>query len=210
MLGGVRWPEAVHLPDAAVSARLAEDLSRTLGLADPPQPLGFVRWPRAVPQPARDPPRAHALARRAAGRSARARTRGSYVAGVSCRTRSRRGRRGGARARRGAVRLNEHLRDRLDPGGVRIRTIDQQELLAAERSPLLARADADLLDRLEAVGRERRAQDREPAHARAASSGSTWSVNGRIHGVRPSRDWNEVEVCAASSPSAATSAAVVA
>ena len=54
MLGGVRWPEAVHLPDAALAARLAEDLSRTLGLADPPAPLGFVRWPRAVPQPARD------------------------------------------------------------------------------------------------------------------------------------------------------------
>jgi oxygen-dependent protoporphyrinogen oxidase len=83
MLGGVRWPEAVHLPDAELHARLAEDLSRTLGLADPPESLGFVRWPRAVPQP---------------GREHRARMRwlsdrlddlpglalaGSYVAGVS-------------------------------------------------------------------------------------------------------------------------------
>jgi oxygen-dependent protoporphyrinogen oxidase len=54
MLGGVRWPEAVHLPDAVLQARLAEDLSRTLGIADPPAALGFVRWPRAVPQPGRD------------------------------------------------------------------------------------------------------------------------------------------------------------
>jgi oxygen-dependent protoporphyrinogen oxidase len=54
MLGGVRWPEAVHLPDAEIQARLSEDLSRTLGIADPPAALGFVRWPRAVPQPARD------------------------------------------------------------------------------------------------------------------------------------------------------------
>ncbi len=54
MLGGTRWPEAVHLPDAALHARLAEDLSRTLGLEDAPAPLAWVRWPRAVPQPARD------------------------------------------------------------------------------------------------------------------------------------------------------------
>jgi oxygen-dependent protoporphyrinogen oxidase len=54
MLGGVRWPEAAHLPDADLHARLAEDLSRTLGLADPPPPLALVRWPRAVPQPGRD------------------------------------------------------------------------------------------------------------------------------------------------------------
>ncbi|HKA15848.1 MAG TPA: protoporphyrinogen oxidase [Myxococcota bacterium] len=54
MLGGVRWPESVHLPDSALEARLAEDLSRTLGVADPPAPLGFVRWARAVPQPGRD------------------------------------------------------------------------------------------------------------------------------------------------------------
>jgi oxygen-dependent protoporphyrinogen oxidase len=54
MLGGVRWPEAVHLPDAELQTRLSEDLSRTLGIADPPAVLGFVRWPRAVPQPSRD------------------------------------------------------------------------------------------------------------------------------------------------------------
>ena len=54
MLGGVRWPEAVHLPDAELHARLAEDLEKTLGLRDTPEPLALARWPRAIPQPRRD------------------------------------------------------------------------------------------------------------------------------------------------------------
>ena len=83
MLGGVRWPEAVHLPDAALSARLAEDLSRTLGISDPPAPLGFVRWPRAVPQPARDHrARMHWISQRV-GDLRGLTLAGSYVSGVS-------------------------------------------------------------------------------------------------------------------------------
>jgi hypothetical protein len=35
-------------------------------------------------------------------------------------------------------------------------------------------------------------------------------VKGRIHGVGPSRDWKEVDAYAATRPSAATSAVVVA
>jgi oxygen-dependent protoporphyrinogen oxidase len=54
MIGGVRWPEAVHLPDAELHARLSEDLEKTLGLSDAPPPLAWVRWPRAIPQPGRD------------------------------------------------------------------------------------------------------------------------------------------------------------
>jgi oxygen-dependent protoporphyrinogen oxidase len=54
MLGGVRWPEAVHLPDAEIHARLTEDLEQTLGLRDVPEPLTIARWPRAIPQPGRD------------------------------------------------------------------------------------------------------------------------------------------------------------
>jgi oxygen-dependent protoporphyrinogen oxidase len=53
MLGGVRWPEAAHLPDAELEARLAADLEQTLGLRDMPPPLAWVRWPRAIPQPDR-------------------------------------------------------------------------------------------------------------------------------------------------------------
>lgn len=54
MLGGVRWPDAVELPDDALHERLAGDLERTLGLSDAPAPLAWLRWPRAVPQPSRD------------------------------------------------------------------------------------------------------------------------------------------------------------
>ena len=76
MLGGVRWPEAVHLPDAALQARLAEDLSRTLGIADPPARarVRALAARRAAAGPRS--PRADALAPRAARRPARARARG--------------------------------------------------------------------------------------------------------------------------------------
>ncbi|MEM7411484.1 MAG: protoporphyrinogen oxidase [Myxococcota bacterium] len=53
MLGGVRWPEAVELPDDTLAETLARDLETTLGLRDMPEPLAWVRWPRAVPQPDR-------------------------------------------------------------------------------------------------------------------------------------------------------------
>jgi len=82
MLGGTRWPEAVHLPDSALQARLADDLSRTLGLEDA-SPLALVRWPRAVPQPARDHAARMAwVASRLDGHRGLA-LAGSYVAGVS-------------------------------------------------------------------------------------------------------------------------------
>ena len=83
MLGGVRWPEAVHLPDAALTARLAEDLSRTLGIADPPAPLGFVRWARAVPQPGRDHRARMRWLSERQGELPGLALAGSYVAGVS-------------------------------------------------------------------------------------------------------------------------------
>jgi len=78
----VRWPEAVHLPDAELSARLAEDLSRTLGLADA-APLGFVRWPRAVPQPARDHRARMRWLSERMGELPGLALAGSYVSGVS-------------------------------------------------------------------------------------------------------------------------------
>ena len=60
---------------------------------------------------------------------------------------------------------------------VRVQARHQQQLLAAERAPLRARADADLLERLEAVGDERRAQHRErAARPRRAQPGSSTSV----------------------------------
>lgn len=67
MLGGVRWPEAVELPDEVLRDALAADLESTLGLRDGWEVLHVARWPRAVPQPARDHVgRVRDLARRAA------------------------------------------------------------------------------------------------------------------------------------------------
>ncbi len=83
MLGGVRWPEAVHLPDAELHARLAEDLSRTLGISDAPAPLGFVRWPRAVPQPGRDHGARMRWLHEREGALPGLALAGAYVAGVS-------------------------------------------------------------------------------------------------------------------------------
>ena len=172
MLGGVRWPEAVHLPDAAIQARLSEDLSRTLGIADPPAALGFVRWPRAVPQPGRDHRARMRWLLRPARPDARARARGILrrgrlrvgLAGVGTRC-------GISHTRGGSVRVKHELCDRLHPGRVGVRAVDAQEFLTAEPAPLIARADPDLLDRLEAIGDERRAEDREPPDARGRELG---------------------------------------
>ena len=82
MIGGVRWPEAVHEPDGALHARLAEELDQTLGLRDAPAPLAFVRWPRAVPQPGRDHVERMAWVAGRLESYPRLGLAGSYVAGV--------------------------------------------------------------------------------------------------------------------------------
>ncbi len=53
-LGGVRWPAAVDASDDELLRRVAKDLAVTLGLRGAPELLAVTRWPRAVPQPARD------------------------------------------------------------------------------------------------------------------------------------------------------------
>lgn len=82
MLGGVRWPEAVELPDDVLRDALAADLERTLGLRDGWEVLHVARWPRAVPQPARDHVgRVRDLAQRAA-RLGTLELAGAWKAGV--------------------------------------------------------------------------------------------------------------------------------
>jgi oxygen-dependent protoporphyrinogen oxidase len=80
MLGGVRWPEAVAEPDAALLAVLREDLERALGYRGEPELLGIARWARAIPQPAADHTERLDFARRALPASLA--LAGSYVAGV--------------------------------------------------------------------------------------------------------------------------------
>ena len=89
MLGGVRWPEAVTLPDDVLYTRLEQELDGILGFAAAPERLVVHRWPRAVPQPSADHPRRIASLRqraRALGPTASAPTlelAGSYLDGVS-------------------------------------------------------------------------------------------------------------------------------
>jgi oxygen-dependent protoporphyrinogen oxidase len=80
MLGGVRWPEAVAEPDAALLAVLREDLERSLGYRGEPEPLGIARWARAIPQPGPDHVARLDFARKAL--PANVALAGSYVAGV--------------------------------------------------------------------------------------------------------------------------------
>jgi oxygen-dependent protoporphyrinogen oxidase len=83
MLGGAHWPDMAHLPDSAIETGVAEELSRTLGLADAPPPLSIVRWPRAIPQPAPDHRARMKWVSSRLGELPGLALAGSYVAGVS-------------------------------------------------------------------------------------------------------------------------------
>jgi len=83
MLGGVRWPEAVTLPDDVVIAQALADLDRVLGLAAAPETVALRRWPRAIPQPGVDHPRRIAAIERRVHELPRITLAGSYLAGVS-------------------------------------------------------------------------------------------------------------------------------
>ena len=54
MIGGMRWREAVDLPDDVVLHEVHADLDRILGLRSEPRALAVTRWSRAIPQPDRD------------------------------------------------------------------------------------------------------------------------------------------------------------
>src|SRR6185503_16511574 len=56
----------------------------------------------------------------------------------------------------------DELDDRFHPTRVSVQRRHEDEVLSADRLPLVARTDADLLDRLQAVGDERRTKHREP------------------------------------------------
>jgi len=80
MLGGARWPEAVHEPDDVLLAALRQDLERSLGYRGEPEVLGITRWQAAIPQPGRDHLARLRYVRE--GLPAGLALAGSYVAGV--------------------------------------------------------------------------------------------------------------------------------
>ena len=52
--GGMRWPEAVDLPDDEIVKQVRADLDQILGLREEPRVLAVTRWRQAIPQPRRD------------------------------------------------------------------------------------------------------------------------------------------------------------
>jgi oxygen-dependent protoporphyrinogen oxidase len=83
MMGGVRWPESVELPDDVVVAQALADLDRTLGLAGEPRPVAVRRWKRAIPQPGREHVRRIADVARRVDDLPGLHLAGSYLSGVS-------------------------------------------------------------------------------------------------------------------------------
>ncbi len=83
LVGGARWPEALDEPDAALLARLHDELGSTVGLRGAAEPLGITRWPRAVAQPGRDHPALVAALRRSLAPLPGLTVAGAWLDGVS-------------------------------------------------------------------------------------------------------------------------------
>ena len=83
LIGGLRWPDAIDLPDDVVARQVLADLDRTLGLKGDPQVLVLTRQPRAVAQPDRDHVRRVEKIRAQVECHPGVALAGSYVAGVS-------------------------------------------------------------------------------------------------------------------------------
>jgi oxygen-dependent protoporphyrinogen oxidase len=83
LLGGLRWPEAVDLPDDVIADQVRADLDCILGLTGDPEILAVTRWPRAVAQPDRDHVRRVARIRAHLADQPGLALAGSYLAGVS-------------------------------------------------------------------------------------------------------------------------------
>ena len=83
MLGGVRWPASVELPDDILLKQALEDLDRTLGLAGDPRCVALRRWKRAIPQPGREHVRQIAEVSRRLADLPGLHLAGGYLAGVS-------------------------------------------------------------------------------------------------------------------------------
>jgi oxygen-dependent protoporphyrinogen oxidase len=83
LAGGLRWPEAVDLPDDVISEQVLADLDHILGLQGDPEVLTLTRHTRAVAQPDRDHVRRVARIRAHLGDQPGLALAGSYLAGVS-------------------------------------------------------------------------------------------------------------------------------
>jgi len=83
IIGGMRWPEAVDLPDDVIAEQVRADLDRVLGLKGDPEILTVTRQPWAVAQPDRGHVRRVARIRAYLADQPSLALAGSYLAGVS-------------------------------------------------------------------------------------------------------------------------------
>lgn len=83
MAGGVRWPEAIDLPDDLVRKMLLGELDRVLGLRAEPELISLSRWPLGVPQPGRRHVSQVAEIRKRLGEQEGLVLAGGYLDGVS-------------------------------------------------------------------------------------------------------------------------------
>jgi len=83
LVGGLRWPEAIDLPDDEVAQQVLADLDRILGLKGDAEILTLTRQPWAVAQPDRDHLRRVERIRAHLDDQPGIALAGSYLAGVS-------------------------------------------------------------------------------------------------------------------------------
>ena len=83
MIGGLRWPEAVDLPDDVIAEQLRADLDRVLGLRGDAEIVTLTRYAAAVAQPGRDHLRRVERIRAQLREQPGLALAGSYLAGVS-------------------------------------------------------------------------------------------------------------------------------
>jgi oxygen-dependent protoporphyrinogen oxidase len=83
MIGGLRWPEAVDLPDDVIAKQLRADLDRVLGLRGDAEVVTMTRYTEAVAQPGRDHLRRVERIRAGLRDQPGLALAGSYLAGVS-------------------------------------------------------------------------------------------------------------------------------
>ena len=81
--GGVRWPEAIDLPDDEIVKQVCADLDQILGLREEPRVLAVTRWRQAIPQPRRDHVARIARIRKRLAEYPGIALAGSYLGGIS-------------------------------------------------------------------------------------------------------------------------------
>jgi len=83
LIGGMRWPQAVDVPDDEIVKQVCADLDQILGLREEPRVLAVTRWRQAIPQPKRDHVARIARIRKELAAFPNIALAGAYLGGIS-------------------------------------------------------------------------------------------------------------------------------